>query len=77
MAATTIKLSTETRDRLKAKGGPTYEDTIVEMLDRADEEEFWVQADRAAAWLRSQSPDRRSEIRRQETAVAAAFDGLE
>ena len=33
MASTTVKLSVETRDRIRALGGETYEETIVEALD--------------------------------------------
>jgi hypothetical protein len=33
MKATTVKMSVETRDRIRALGGETYEDTIVEALD--------------------------------------------
>ena len=32
--STTIKLSVETRDRIRDLGGDTYEDTIVEALGR-------------------------------------------
>ncbi len=38
---TTIKLTTETRDRLRDLGGDTYEDTIIEALDLLEEREFW------------------------------------
>jgi hypothetical protein len=77
MASTTIKVSTETRDRIKALGGDTYEDSIVEMLDKAEEEAFWAQAEAAAAWRRSLPPERLAEIEAREAQLDAALDGLE
>jgi hypothetical protein len=76
MASTTIKLSVETRDRLRALGGATYEDTIVDALDLLEAERFWAEAEQAAAWQRSLGADER---RRRAGAVAdvdAAFDGI-
>lgn len=32
MASTTIRLSVETRERLRALGGATHEDTLIESL---------------------------------------------
>ena len=74
MASTTIKLSTQTRDRIKAMGGDTYEDTIVEALDALESAQFWAQAEQAAEWRRSQPEDRRRGIAERETAVDDAFD---
>lgn len=62
MAATTIKVSKEPRDRLKALPGETLEDTIVEMLDKAEQDEFWAQADRALACRAALPPERHAEI---------------
>lgn len=76
MKQTTIKLSTETRDRLRDLGGDTYEDTIVEALDLLEEREFWAQADRAAAWRASLPADERAEIERREAALDAMLHGL-
>lgn len=76
MASTTIKLSVETRDRIRAMGGRTYEDTIVEALDALESEEFWAEADRAAAWRRSLDAARRSRIAERDAAVDAAFDSI-
>jgi predicted transcriptional regulator len=76
MASTTIKLSTETRDRIKAMGGDTYEDTIVEALDALEAEQFWAQAAQAAAWRRSQPEGRRRLIAEREAAVDQAFDAI-
>lgn len=74
--STTIKLSCETRDRIKALGGATYEDTIVEALDALEAEQFWAQAERAATWRRSLPDDRRRAIIARTAAVDAAFDAL-
>jgi hypothetical protein len=76
MASTTIKLSTETRDRIKAMGADTYEDTIVEALDALEAQQFWVQADRAAQWRRSQADARRRLIAEREAAADDAFDAI-
>ena len=76
MKQTTIKLTTETRDRLRDLGGDTYEDTIIEALDLLEEREFWAQADRAAAWRASLPADERAEIEQREAALDAALHGL-
>lgn len=49
--ATTIKVSEATRDRIKALGGSTHEDTIIAALDALEDVEFWTQAERAKTWL--------------------------
>ena len=72
--ATTIKVSTETRDRIKAFGGDTYEDTIVEALDALDKERFWAEADAAIAWRRDLPPTERARIDEQDRAESAAID---
>jgi hypothetical protein len=77
MASTTIKLSTETRDRIKARGGDTYEETIVEALDALEESEIWAQADRALAWRQSLPDGRLAEIEEREAELDRALDGLE
>lgn len=74
--ATTIKLSVETRDRIKAMGGETYEDTIIEALDALDEQRFWAQADKYAAWRKSLSPAEEAELRAEEDAIDRAFRSL-
>jgi hypothetical protein len=76
MASTTIRLSVQTRDRIKAMGGDTYEDTIVEALDSLESAQFWAQAERAAEWRRSQPEDRRRRIAEREAAIGEAFDAL-
>lgn len=72
--ATTIKVSTETRDRIKALGGDTYEDTIVEALDALEERRFWAEADAALAWRRDLPPEQRARIDDQDRAESAAID---
>jgi hypothetical protein len=74
--ATTIKLSTETRDRIKAMGGETYEDTIVEALDALDKERFWAQADRYVAWRKGLSAEEEATIRAEEDAIDRAFRSI-
>ena len=63
-------------EEIKAMGGETYEDTIVEALDALDSEEFWAEADRAVAWRRSQDPQRRRRMAEREAAVDAVFDAI-
>ena len=77
MASTTIKLSVETRDRLRALGGETYEHTVIEALDALEANRFWSEADAAAAW---QSQRSESEPQRHHDAISEidrAFDGIE
>ena len=59
--ATTIKVSVETRDRIKAHGRATHEETIIAALDALEDTEFWAQADRAKAWLDAH-PDVKAKI---------------
>ena len=75
--STTIKLSVETRDRIRDLGGDTYEDTIVEALDMYEEAEFWAQADRALAWRASLPEAERQVLLDREAELDAVFDGLE
>ena len=76
MKATTVKLSVETRDRIRALGGETYEDTIIEALDVLEAERFWARADAAAAWQRSLPDDARARLAARDADVDAAFDGI-
>ena len=76
MASTTVKLSFETRDRIRALGGATYEDTIVEALDALEADRFWAQAEAAAAHRNSLSTADRAARAAAEAEVDAAFDGL-
>ncbi|MEK7426567.1 MAG: hypothetical protein AAB131_22325 [Actinomycetota bacterium] len=77
MKATTIKLTVETRDRIRALGGATYEDTIVEALDVLEADRFWAQADAAAAWRRSLPDHERERLAARDADVDAAFDCIE
>jgi hypothetical protein len=76
MASTTIKLTVETRDRLRALGGETYEDTVIEALDLLEAQRFWRQAEDAAAWRRSLPDADRQRRAIEESALDAAFDGV-
>lgn len=77
MASTTVKVSTETRDRIRALGGDTYEDTIVEALDALEADRFWEQADAAAAHRSALTDEARADLAAREAEIDAAFDGLE
>ena len=77
MKATTIKVSIETRERLRALGGETYEATIIEALDAMDAHDFWAQADAAAAWRRSLSACDQAELAERDATIDAAFDGIQ
>ncbi len=79
MESTTVKVSVATRDRIKARGGATHEATIVEALDaldRADDDDFWAQAEAAAAWRRSLSPAERDRRAAHVQALDSAFDAI-
>ena len=75
--ATTVKVSEDTRDRIKSFGGATLEATIIEALDALDEQRFWAQAEAAAEWRRTLPPEVLAERRRREAELDAAFDGIE
>jgi hypothetical protein len=77
MKPTTVKLSVETRDRIRALGGDTYEDTIVDALDVLEADRFWAQADAAAAWRRSLPDHERERLEAREAEIDTAFDGVE
>lgn len=77
MKSTTVKISVETRDRIKALGGATYEETIVEALDALEAERFWAQAEAAAAWRRSLPEAEREAIEAREAALDRALDSLD
>ncbi len=72
--STTIKLSVQTRDRIRELGGDTYEDTIVEALDVLEAERFWAQAEVAGAWRRSLPDAERAELEAAEAAEVAAIN---
>ncbi len=76
MKTTTVKLSVETRDRIRALGGETYEDTIVEALDVLEASRFWAQADAGAAWRNSLPSSELERLTAREAEVDSAFDGI-
>jgi hypothetical protein len=57
--ATTVKVSEATRDRIRAYGGATHEETIIAALDALDAQSFWAQAERAATALAADPTARR------------------
>ncbi len=76
MASTTIKVSVETRDRLRTFGGATYEETIINALDALEEDRFWEQADAAATWRASLPEAARARLKAHAAAIDAAFDAI-
>lgn len=76
MGATTVKVSTQTRDRIRALGGATYEETIVHALDALEAAQFWTQVEAAAAWRRALPDDERARLAAREDDVDRAFDGI-
>lgn len=77
MKATTVKLSVETRDRIRSLGGETYEETIVEAIELLERQRFWAQAEAAAAWRAQLSEAEQAQRRAAEADIDAAFDGVE
>lgn len=73
MKVTTIKVTTETRDRIRALGGDTHEDTIIEALDALEADRFWAQAEEGRRWLDSLSVEERSRMRAEDDAIDLAF----
>ena len=76
MDSTTVKVSVATRERWRALGGVTYEDTISEALDFLEADRFWAQAEAAAAWRASLPVKQQQELANDEAAVDRAFDGI-
>jgi len=76
MKDTTVKVSTETRERIKAFGGATHEDTIVEALDALESERFWQEAEAGKKWLDSLSEDERQRLLEEDEAIDALFKGI-
>ena len=62
MKSTTVKVSVETRERLRALGGATYEATIVEALNAVEADHFWAQADAATTWRADLPPEERARL---------------
>lgn len=76
MASTTIKLSVETRERLRAFGGDTYEDTVIEALDALEANRFWAEAEAASAWQSTLSDPERQRRQGAIAEIDRAFDGI-
>ncbi len=72
---TTMKLSIETRDRLRALGreGDSLEDVVVAALDVYESQRFWDDALAAAA---AETSDQRTERKRVEAEVDAWMASL-
>jgi hypothetical protein len=76
MSSTTIKVSIETRDRLReVSAGRPLENGILDALDSLEDARFWEQAERARAWRASLSPSKRAEIEADERAIDEMLDG--
>ena len=73
MKPTTIKVSTETRDRIRALGGETHEETIIEALDALEADRFWTQAEAGRRWLESLPAEERDRMRAEDDAIDQAF----
>lgn len=76
MKDTTVKVSTETRDRIRALGGATHEDTIVEALDALESERFWAEAEQGKKWHDSLSDEERQQLSDEDDAIDALFKGI-
>ncbi len=78
----TITVTIETLERIRALGGETDEDTIVQALGVLEDSQleaarFWAQADAAAAWEASLSDTERTRRVAEMDVIDAAFDGIE
>jgi len=74
MPHTSIKVTTETRDRIKNLGGK-YEDTLTEALDLLEAQRFWEQAEAGKRWLDSLTNEERDERQARHDALDQAFTG--
>jgi len=74
MPHTSIKVTTETRDRIKAFGAK-YEDTLNEALDLLEAERFWDQAEAGKRWLDGLSEQERAERKARIDEIDQAFSG--
>jgi len=74
MPYTSIKVTTETRDRIKNLGGK-YEETLTEALDLLEAARFWEQAEEGKRWLESLTDEERAERRARQDALDQAFSG--
>jgi hypothetical protein len=72
---TTMKISTDTRDRLVFLGaeGDSLEDVVIAALDAYEAQQFWAAAEAAAA---AETAQQRTDRKRLEAEVDAWMDGL-
>ncbi len=77
MSSTTVKVSIETRERLRAVGARTAEDAIVQALDALEAERFWSDAAAAAAWRRSLAPEERAELTEREADLDRLLEAID
>lgn len=70
-----MKITTETRDRIRRLGadGDSLEDVVVTALDAYEAQQFWAEAEAAAA---AETRDQRAARERLEADVDAWMDGL-
>jgi len=70
-----MKITTATRDRLRALGskGESLEDVVVAALDAYESQQFWTAAEAAVA---NETPDERALRKRIEAETDAWTDGL-
>lgn len=70
-----MKITTATRDRLRALGvkGGSLEDVVVAALDVYEAQQFWAEARAAAA---AETPEQRAERKRVEADADAWMDAL-
>jgi hypothetical protein len=73
---TTMKITKATRDRLRALAadGDSLEDVVVAALDTYESQQFWAEAEAAAA---AETPEQRAQRRRIEAEIDVWMDGLD
>ncbi len=77
MQDTSIRVSTATRDRLRAFPGVTCDDVVSEALDLLEAERFWDQAEAYHAWRIALPEDRRQELDARDQAIDAIWSQIE
>lgn len=76
MSTTTMKVSKATRDRIKALGGATHEETVCKALDLLEAQQFWQQAERAHAAYDALPADVRAAHEAAERKLDEALDSI-
>lgn len=77
MQDTSIRVSTATRDRLRAFPGATCDDVVSEALDLLEAERFWEQAEVYHAWRIALPEARRQELDARDQATDAMWSQIE